>query len=78
MSQGRGSVHRRPYAVEGESASGAAPTFDGNHTNDVVSWMFANDSWDDELWPETEDQLMQHTAWGHLSWVVFPPRGFRL
>lgn len=77
MSKERGAGHRRS-AVEVEGASGAASSFDGNHTGDIVSWLFFNDKWKDDMWPETQEQLMMHTAWGHLAWVVFPPQGFRL
>lgn len=65
-------------AVEGGVASGAADNFDGNHTNDVLSWLFANVNWVDEAVPAMLDQLMEHTKWGHLAWVVFPKAGYRL
>lgn len=71
-------------AVEEGDASGAAPLFDGNHTNDTETWLVANDTlgtggWDDETFRDrTLPQLMYFTAMGHLSWVVFPPQGYRL
>lgn len=65
-------------AVKVRVASGAADSFDGNHTNDVWSWMFANSDWRDDKWPGLMIQLMEHTANGHLSWVVFPRQGFRV
>src|SRR3954467_4714750 len=67
----------RAAAVE-RGAIGAAAAFDGNYTDDVVSWMFFNEHWRDEDVPDLLDQLMGHTEWGHLSWVVFPPYGYRL
>lgn len=66
------------HAVE-RRASGAAAAFDGNHTGNLVSWLFPNDQWgvventDDML-----DELMFYTARGHLQWCVFPPAGYRL
>lgn len=79
MPAGRGEGSRRPVEpVEGSGASGAAPAFDGNHTNDVTSWLFQNDRWQDDAWPELEEQLMYYTATGHLAWVVFPIGGFRI
>ncbi len=80
MSPGRGEGSRRPRGpVEGAGASGAAPTFDGNHTDDVTSWLFQNDRWTPEKWPELMEELMLFTVqYNHLSWVVFPYNGFRL
>lgn len=62
----------------GEGASGAAALFDGNYSDDIVSWMFSNENWNDDDIPAMLDQLMQHTVWGHLGWVVFPKQGYRL
>lgn len=75
----RGARDRRfEVAVEGVDASGAASTFDGNHTDDTVSWLFANETWRDEKFSGLLDKLMWYTAAGNLSWVVFPPEGFRI
>lgn len=65
-------------AVDEDAASGAAGRFDGNHTNDVLSWLFANVNWVDEAVPQMLDELMEHTKFGHLAWVVFPKPGYRL
>ena len=66
-------------AVEGDDASGAASPFDGNLTSDIVSWLFANETWTDSGFHDsTLPKLMYHTAMGHLAWVVFPRAGFRL
>lgn len=73
MTTARARDPRFRVAVEG--ASGAA-AFDGNHTNDVVSWLFANDKWEDGAVPEMLDQLMEYTIHGHLAWVVFVPHGY--
>jgi hypothetical protein len=64
-------------AVE-RGAIGAAAAFDGNHTDDVVSWLFYNDHWEASEVPAMLDQLMEHTVYGHLAWVVFAPFGFRI
>jgi hypothetical protein len=40
--------------------------------------MFSNENWNDDDIPAMLDQLMQHTVWGHLGWVVFPKQGYRL
>lgn len=77
MSFERGTRDRRSIPVEG-GASGAADTFDGNQTNDIVSWLFANSQWTEESVAQALAQLMEHTAMGHLAWVVFPREGFRL
>jgi len=59
-------------------AIGAAAPFDGNDTNDITSWMFWNENWREVDVPDLITQLMDFTIIGHLSWVVFPPHGFRL
>ena len=59
-------------------ASGAAVAFDGNHTRQLVSWMFPNENWLDENVVDMLIELMLWTDAGHLAWVVFPPQGFRL
>lgn len=74
MSRRRVSVPRRPVPVE-ERASGAA-AFDGNHSFDIVSWLFPTDSWDEAQVPGMLEELMRHTLYGHLAWVVFVPHGF--
>lgn len=79
MPTGRDGGFRRPVdAVEGGDASGAAPSFDGNYTNDIVSWMFQNERWTRDKWPELMEELMWFTSRGHLAWVVFPHNGFRI
>lgn len=65
------------FRVAVEGASGAA-AFDGNHTNDVTSWIFNNEYWTAEKWEDSVLTLLYHTANGHLAWVVFPPQGFRI
>ena len=70
----RGARDPVPVAVEG--ASGAA-AFDGNHTNDMVSWLFANENWHPDRVQDQLAQLMEYTIYGHLAWVVFPPQGYR-
>lgn len=80
MSAGRGARDRRSGSVEGGRASGAASTFDGNHTNDVYSWLFPNenfDVYDTDAFLRTLDILMERTVAGHLAWVLFAP-GIRL
>jgi hypothetical protein len=77
MPSGRGGGSRRP-SVEGVGASGAAPAFDGNMTRDVTSWLFQNEDWTPDKWPSLEEELLYFTASGHLAWVVFPFRGFRI
>ncbi len=66
-----------PPAIGG-SAIGAAVPFDGNYTDDIVSWMFWNEDWLEENVPDMLSQLMVFTEMGHLAWVVFPYPGFRL
>ena len=65
------------YPVEG-GASGAAAALDGNYTSNLDSWLFPNLKWRDEAVPGMLNELMMWTEAGHLSWVVFPPSGFRL
>lgn len=65
---------RVPFPVGGV-ASGAAPT-DGNDS-EIVSWLFANNQWTDDAFPELLTMLMEKTSEGHLAWVVFPAQGFR-
>lgn len=79
----RGARDRRfGVSVEGVEASGAASSFDGNHTNDVLSFMFPNQYFtltpEEFLESESFESLMERTMWGHLAWVFFPPQGFRL
>lgn len=62
-------------AVEGRAVGVAS--FDGNASRMCVSWMFANQEWNESDLPEMYDQLMMHTAQGHLAWVVFPRYGYR-
>jgi hypothetical protein len=77
MTRERGARDRRfELSVEEPTAIGAARLFDGNHTDDLLSWMFANSYWDDSLVPDTLDKLMGYTIDGHLSWVIFPPQGY--
>jgi hypothetical protein len=80
MSEGHGT--RDPSSavpVEGVDASGAASSFDGNHTSDAETWLFGNENWNDDSFREnTLLKLMYFTSLGHLSWVVFPRQGFRL
>ena len=76
MSDERGARDRRFGSVEGGRASGAASTFDGNHTNDVYSWLIPNELWDPtdyESLQQTIDILMERTIKGHLAWVLFVP-----
>ena len=77
MSREHGARDRRfELSVEGGTASGAASTFDGNHTNDIWSWLFPNelfDPFDLEAFQRTLDILMERTANGHLAWVLFAP-----
>lgn len=68
---------RDRFRVAVEGASGAA-AFDGNHSSDIVSWLFPLENWDDRDVPAMLDQLMTHTIRGHLAWVVFVPEGFRI
>lgn len=72
-------IEKRRYiprnAVE-DRASGAA-LFDGNDQN-TVSWLFANDNWEDDRVPHLIDQLMEFTIVGNLAWVVFPKYGWRM
>jgi hypothetical protein len=79
MPSGREGGTRRPVEpVEGTGASGAAPSFDGNHSGDIISWMFQNENWNDDRWPSLMDELMWFTVQGHLAWVVFTRGGFRI
>ena len=64
-------------AVEG-GASGAAAAFDGNLTRDILSWLFPDDSWGTVNHDAMVAELMLWTESGHLAWVCFPPKGFRL
>ena len=64
-------------AVE-RGAIGAAVAFDGNYSDDIVSWLFYNDYWNEADVPDMLDQLMEHTSRGHLAWVCFPPYGYRI
>jgi hypothetical protein len=64
-------------AVEG-GASGAAAAFDGNHTDNLMSWMFPNENFLSENHAAMIEELMMWTEAGHLAWCAFVPRGFRL
>jgi len=68
---------REALAVE-SSAIGAAAAFDGNYTNDLVSWLFPNEKWTAEAVPQMLEELMLYTMHGHLAWCVFAPGGFRI
>lgn len=77
MSMSTSGARDTRFRVAVEGASGAA-AFDGNHSGDIVSWIFATDLWEDDKFEDTIMTLMYHTANGHLAWVVFPPEGYRL
>ena len=59
-------------AVEVEQG-GRPDSFDGNHSNNLVSWFVVNNSKRIEDIHEGDlNQLMHWTAMGHLAWVVVP------
>lgn len=62
----------RPLYAKARRAS-----FDGNRSDDVRHWLFAEDTFR-ALVGDTLDELMDMTAGDNLRWVVFPPEGFRL
>jgi hypothetical protein len=53
----------------------AKRSFDGNRTDDLRHWMFADS---DFLSDDTIEALMDLTAEGNLSWVCVPPEGYRV
>lgn len=83
MSEERGARDRRSrLSVEGGRASGAASTFDGNHTSDVWSWLIPNeyfDCFDHEAMERSLDLLMERTCgtFYPLAWVLIAP-GYRI
>lgn len=69
----RGARDRRSVdAVEVEE-DGRPTSFDGNHTNRIVSWLIPVPGQKFEGLDEEQIlQLMRWTVAGHLAWVVFP------
>lgn len=64
---------RDRFAVAPVEGALGRDTFDGNHSNEIVSWLvpMPGRKWEDL----DEDQLAQLMLWteaGHLAWVVFP------
>lgn len=56
--------------VDAVEAQGGRSTFDGNHTDDLMSWLIIRGG-KKELDPRDLNELMLRTARGHLSWCVF-------
>jgi hypothetical protein len=74
MPNGHGARDRRPSvpAVEVDDVS-PRNSFDGNHTNDVMSWLIPQPGKKfHPLTEETYETLMQWVMMGHLAWVVLP------
>lgn len=69
MSQRRARDRSLVIAVE---ADVGRSSFDGNHTNDVTSWLIA---FENQVYVPLDDadyrNLMEWTMAGHLAWVVF-------
>lgn len=60
-----------PMVANSRSKRHESSGFDGNRTDLLRGWFFPNDKWHG-LSPELQEELMEITAAGHLSWVLFP------
>lgn len=74
MSEERDARDAAPVAVEGDL--GARSTFDGNHTNALLTWLVPDERWTEDTFPGNVEVLMEFTANGHLAWCLFPPHGY--
>jgi hypothetical protein len=70
MPTGHGARDRRPGEPAVEAEGGRPDTFDGNHSNQLVSWLLIRGG-KKELHPEDLEILMMRTMRGHLAWCVF-------
>lgn len=70
----RGARDRRQEMEAVEVQQGGRPdSFDGNHSNALVSWLLLDHSKDIEsMHADDMQHLMNWTAMGHLAWCVFP------